>query len=82
MRQNDAIGIDDLYPLGIGSTDQGLGMRREGMAEGSRIDARRKRGPAWGCAAAPQHEERLRQRTMGWVVLLALFLRPPGAFQN
>jgi len=33
MRQDNAIGIDDRYPLGIGSTDQGLGKRREGMAE-------------------------------------------------
>ena len=31
MRQDDAIGIDHPVPLGIGSTDQGLGKRREGM---------------------------------------------------
>ena len=30
-----AVGIDPRYPLGIGSTVQGLGKRRGGMAEGS-----------------------------------------------
>jgi hypothetical protein len=34
------------YPLGIGSTDQGLGKRREGMTEGNGLLAGRNgRGP-------------------------------------
>ena len=42
MRQDDAIGIDDPIPLRGSSTDQGLGKRREDMAESSRVDDWRK----------------------------------------
>jgi hypothetical protein len=33
MRQDNAVGVDDPVSAGIGSTFQGLGKRREGMAE-------------------------------------------------